>query len=167
MGVLTFAPLMARRLGLALAMAIALCNGAVDAGNTVVADELGTIFFNPAGLTEIWRDVDPADEKTRVERHVSHDLGHPVMKTIASLSNAEIAHRLVRNGGEQVRERRTADRSISARDLGRVCRFLARRRDQEHCPPGSQSGPDMPPVDRRAGRVFDGRQRHAAEFAAR
>jgi hypothetical protein len=38
----------------------------VDAGNTVVADELGTIFFNPAGLTEIWRDVDPADEKTRV-----------------------------------------------------------------------------------------------------
>ena len=30
--------------------------GRVDAGNTVAADELGTIFFNPAGLPLIWGD---------------------------------------------------------------------------------------------------------------
>jgi long-chain fatty acid transport protein len=39
--------------------------GRVDAGNTVVADELGTIFFNPAGLTEIWRDAQP-HERIRI-----------------------------------------------------------------------------------------------------
>lgn len=32
--------------------------GRVDAGNTVAADELGTIFFNPAGLTRVVRDKD-------------------------------------------------------------------------------------------------------------
>ena len=30
--------------------------GRVDAGNTAAADELGTIFFNPAGLTQIFAD---------------------------------------------------------------------------------------------------------------
>jgi long-chain fatty acid transport protein len=30
--------------------------GRVDAGNTVAADELGTIFFNPAGLTKVVQD---------------------------------------------------------------------------------------------------------------
>ena len=32
--------------------------GRVDAGNTVAADELGTIFFNPAGLTRLWQEPD-------------------------------------------------------------------------------------------------------------
>ena len=32
--------------------------GRVDAGNTVAADELGTIFFNPAGLTKVVQDPD-------------------------------------------------------------------------------------------------------------
>jgi long-chain fatty acid transport protein len=35
--------------------------GRVDAGSTVAADELGTIFFNPAGLTRVVRDW-PDDE---------------------------------------------------------------------------------------------------------
>lgn len=30
--------------------------GRVGAGNSAAADDLGTIFFNPAGLTEIWHD---------------------------------------------------------------------------------------------------------------
>jgi long-chain fatty acid transport protein len=30
--------------------------GRVDSGNTVAADDLGTIFFNPAGLPRVWSD---------------------------------------------------------------------------------------------------------------
>ncbi|HEX2827322.1 MAG TPA: outer membrane protein transport protein [Burkholderiales bacterium] len=29
--------------------------GRVDAGNTAAADDLGTLFFNPAGMTELWK----------------------------------------------------------------------------------------------------------------
>jgi long-chain fatty acid transport protein len=39
--------------------------GRVDAGSTVAADELGTIFFNPAGLTRVVRDSS-ADECIRM-----------------------------------------------------------------------------------------------------
>jgi long-chain fatty acid transport protein len=35
--------------------------GRVDAGNTVAADELGTIFFNPAGLTKVVHDRQDRD----------------------------------------------------------------------------------------------------------
>jgi len=35
--------------------------GRVDAGNTAAADELGTIFFNPAGLIQFWKDSPGAD----------------------------------------------------------------------------------------------------------
>ena len=38
--------------------------GRVDAGNTAAADELGTIFFNPAGLSVLWSDG--AGDNTRV-----------------------------------------------------------------------------------------------------
>src|SRR5262249_43265813 len=39
--------------------------GRVDAGNTVAADELGTIFFNPAGLTKVVHDPH-ARERIRI-----------------------------------------------------------------------------------------------------
>lgn len=44
--------------------------GRVDAGNTVVADELGTIFFNPAGLTKIWDPSRPGGIKISIGTHV-------------------------------------------------------------------------------------------------
>jgi long-chain fatty acid transport protein len=60
-------------IGISLVLAFLVCEGAqatgffinqqsvrglgrVDAGNTVAADELGTIFFNPAGLTKVVQD---------------------------------------------------------------------------------------------------------------
>ena len=38
--------------------------GRVDAGNTVAADDLSTIFFNPAGLAELWRGKSARDTDT-------------------------------------------------------------------------------------------------------
>jgi long-chain fatty acid transport protein len=66
------------RFGLAFAFAFAVCElasangffinqqsvrglGRVDAGNTVAVDDLGTIFFNPAGLTGLWEEPDRRD----------------------------------------------------------------------------------------------------------
>ena len=62
----------------------------------------------------------PADAGV-MEGHVSGDFGHPVAKTLASLSNAEITSGLVRTVGEQFRESRPGNRSISPRHFGRVC----------------------------------------------
>lgn len=44
--------------------------GRVDAGNTAGADELGTIFFNPAGLTQIWSKSDPKAPKASFGVHL-------------------------------------------------------------------------------------------------
>jgi hypothetical protein len=43
---------------------------------------------------------------------MSRDLGYPVMKTVSSLSDPQIASRFVRNVGEQCSQCRTAECTI-------------------------------------------------------
>jgi long-chain fatty acid transport protein len=44
--------------------------GRVDAGNTVAAEDLGTIFFNPAGLIQFWNDNPRNDYETSIGVHL-------------------------------------------------------------------------------------------------
>lgn len=44
--------------------------GRVDAGNTAAAEDLGTIFFNPAGLIQFWRDNPYTDYAASVSVHL-------------------------------------------------------------------------------------------------
>jgi len=44
--------------------------GRVDAGNTAAADELGTIFFNPAGLIQFWKDSSGTDFRGSFGTHL-------------------------------------------------------------------------------------------------
>jgi long-chain fatty acid transport protein len=44
--------------------------GRVDAGNTVAADDLGTIFFNPAGLPGVWPEAPVAKIKVELGVHL-------------------------------------------------------------------------------------------------
>jgi len=64
--------------------------GRVDAGNTAAADELGTIFFNPAGLTQVFaRSDDQTAERWRasigVELIIPRATVNNTGSTIASL----------------------------------------------------------------------------------
>jgi long-chain fatty acid transport protein len=44
--------------------------GRVDAGNTAAAEDLGTIFFNPAGLIQFWKDNPDSDQQMSVGIHL-------------------------------------------------------------------------------------------------
>lgn len=58
--------------------------GRVDAGNSAAADELGTIFFNPAGLTLLW----DAQEPGWGDRQQSFSAGVNVIQPRGSQANA-------------------------------------------------------------------------------
>jgi long-chain fatty acid transport protein len=44
--------------------------GRVDAGNVAAADDLGTLFFNPAGVTRLWQESDGARSRASVGLHL-------------------------------------------------------------------------------------------------